>query len=121
VSRYSCNGLIVKHVERADIDSDRSVHDAPRLIRDLLPRSKNESASTTAVRLMAVAKMFGRWAAEISADWNVKVRQQCLDLIEEIFSTLKDGPNLSELVVHERVSRLSKGMLSERGSSSNGF
>jgi hypothetical protein len=70
------------------------------MIRDLLPTSEAESASTTAVRLMAAVKVFGRWAADISADWNVKVRQQCLELIE--------GPNLSELVVHERVSGLAR-------------
>jgi hypothetical protein len=84
-----------------------SRHDAPRMIRELLPTSETESASTTAVRLMAAAKVFGRWASDISADWNIKVRQQCLDLIEDIFKALQEGPNLSELVVHERVSDLS--------------
>jgi hypothetical protein len=88
--------------------SSLSTHDALRMIRDLLPASETESASTTAVRLMAAAKVFGRWASDISADWNIKVRQQSLDLIEDIFKALKEGPNLSELIVHERVSRLDK-------------
>jgi hypothetical protein len=84
------------------------------MIRELLPTSETESASTTAVRLMAAAKVFGRWASDISADWNVKARQQCLDLIEDIFKALKEGPNLSELIVHERVSSLYKATLEFR-------
>lgn len=95
-------------IELTDLFRCPSTHDAPRMIRDLLPTSETESAPTTAVRLMAAAKVFGRWASDISADWNIKVRQQCLDLIEDIFKALKEGPNLSELIVHERVSGLLK-------------
>ena len=76
------------------------------MIRDLLPHDEStDDPVTTAVRLMAVAKVFGRWAASISQDWTKDTRQLCLDLIEEITTNLEKASDAKELVVEERVRR----------------
>jgi len=74
------------------------------MIRDLLPHDENtDDPVTIAVRLMAVAKVFGRWAASISSDWTKDTRQLCLDLIEEISGNLEKAADAKALVVEERV------------------
>jgi hypothetical protein len=74
-------------------------------LRELLPNPEQaEDPRTIAVRLMAVAKVFGRWAANASSDWTTETRQLCLNLIEDVFQSLKFALASPELVVEERVS-----------------
>jgi hypothetical protein len=83
----------------------RSADDAPQILRELLPNPEQaEDPRTIAVRLMAVAKVFGRWAANVSSDWTTETRQLCLSLIEDVFQSLKLALASPELVVEERVS-----------------
>lgn len=61
-----------------------------------------------AVLITAIAKVFGRWAAYVSSDWNVETFDQCTRLVNDISKTLDDlVKTTSNVIVHERVSETS--------------